>query len=119
MCMEGGTMQLLTKEIREKIPALYSTEQTPEDDKKVAVKFFTPWTNWTWYAVEGQPVIAEDANQEIDFEFFGLVDGDFLEWGYFFLSELEGINGPWGLKIERDLHFDNMTIGKVKGRSFA
>jgi len=37
------------------------------------VKFFSPWMNWTWYAVEfdGKDI------------FFGLVEGFATEWGYF------------------------------------
>jgi len=86
---------LLTKENRKALPALYSTEDVPEEEKVIVVKFFTPWTSWTWYAVEFD---GEDL-------FFGLVDGHEREWGYFSLTELQSVRGPWGLKIERDLHF--------------
>jgi hypothetical protein len=106
-------MQLLTQEIRKAIPQLYSTQEILESEKKIAVKFFTPWAGWTWYAVEGAPVYDEDEKTEIDFEFFGLVDGLEKEWGYFNLSQLEEVEGPWGLKIERDLHFKNQTIGHI------
>jgi len=95
-------MKLLTKEIRNSIPKVGETDG--DLDAKVAVKFFTPWTNWTWYAFEGNPVLDDDGN-EVDFEFFGLVDGFEKELGYFVLSELESVNGPWGLKIERDMHY--------------
>jgi hypothetical protein len=108
-------MKLLTQEIRKSIPALYATEQIPENEKKIAVKFFTPWASWTWYAVEGGPVYDDESSQEVDFEFFGLVDGDFKEWGYFTLNQLQEVKGPFGLAIERDMYFDNQTIGKVKG----
>ena len=41
-------MKLLTKEIRKKLPPLYS--QDGKDGKSVAhVKFFTPDSNWTFY----------------------------------------------------------------------
>jgi len=43
-------MQLMTEEIKKTLPQLYSTEQ--EKDPIARVKFFTPWTNWTWYATE-------------------------------------------------------------------
>ena len=59
-------MKLLTKEILRTLPKLYS--QDAIDDPIVRVKFFTPWSNWTWYATEGEP----DGG---DFRFFGLVDG--------------------------------------------
>jgi len=92
-------MMLMTKEIERKIPALYSTEDIPAEDKEIAVKFFCPWSNWTWYAVEGEK------EEDGDWLFFGLVEGFEKEWGYWKLSDLTEIKGPFGLKIERDRHF--------------
>ena len=110
-------MKLLTQEIRQRIPKLYETEKVPEDQKKIVVKFFTPWNKWTWYAVEGQPVFEDTGNgkiEEVDFEFFGYVDGDCGEWGYWTVNQLEEVKGPFGLRIERDLHFKNKVIGNIK-----
>ena len=87
-------MKLLTNEIRERLPKLYETQN--DRDPVLQVKFFTPWTSWTWYASEFD---GEDV-------FFGLVEGFETEWGYFSLKELESIRGPGGLRIERDLYFD-------------
>jgi len=89
-------MKLLTKAIEKKIPKLYSTEEVATEEKKVVVKFFTPWSNWTWFVFEGNQL--EDG----DWEFFGMVHGNTQEMGYFKLSELQEIKGPFGLKIERD-----------------
>ena len=97
-------MKLLTKEILSKLPALYSTEGIPAQKKIVAVKFFCPWNQWTWYAVEGE-------REEGDVRFFGYVVGHEKEWGYFMLSELESVRGPMKLKIERDMYFGNPEIG--------
>lgn len=88
-------MKLMTKEILSKIPALYE-QDGKGDDAKVFVKFFTPWSNWTWFATEYDP------EERL---FFGLVKGFETEVGYFSLDELEGINGPFGLKVERDIRF--------------
>ena len=88
-------MKLLTKAIRAKLPALYSQEDKG-DEAIVQVKFFTPWSNWTWFATEFD---GED-------RFFGKVVGFETELGCFSLSELESITGPMGLKIERDMYFD-------------
>ncbi|MEL7435305.1 MAG: hypothetical protein AAFN11_15260, partial [Chloroflexota bacterium] len=44
-------MKLLPLEIADKIPELYDTEELG-DDAIVHVKFFTPWTFWTWYVIE-------------------------------------------------------------------
>ncbi len=95
-------MKLMTNEIRQRMPALYSAERDP--DPMVQVKFFTPWTSWTWYAIEfdGQDL------------FFGLVDGLETELGYFSLSELESVRGPAGLRIERDLHFRPVPLSEVR-----
>jgi len=132
-------MLLLTKENREKLPPLYAQEEKA-DDAIVYIKYFTPWSNWTWYVTEGSAVVEIDGEYEhvplanlekkggtlfwtndrdeivevVDVRFFGLVQGFETEWGYFVLSELESVRGPFGLGIERDLNFDPTTIGKVK-----
>jgi len=65
-------MDLVTKEVISKIPKLY--EQEDVGLGAIAyVTFFTPWSNWTWYATEfdGKDI------------FFGLVDGFCKELGYF------------------------------------
>lgn len=89
-------MELLPSELRAKLPPLYSQEKV--EDPVVHVKFFTPDSNWTWYATEGSP-------EDDDFIFFGYVIGLEKEWGYFALSELTAARGPLGLPIERDLYF--------------
>jgi hypothetical protein len=43
-------MQLLTAKLRAQLPALCAQENVK--DKIVYIKYFTPWTNWTWYATE-------------------------------------------------------------------
>jgi hypothetical protein len=88
-------MQLLTKEIIKKLPAMRETEGQGKE-AIAQVKFFTPDSNWTWYGVE------YDADQRL---FYGLVEGFDKELGYFSLDELEEIKGPMGLKIERDRSF--------------
>jgi len=97
--------KLLPDEVKEQLPALYETEG--QEDPQVIVKYFTPWTSWTWYATEG----SED---EGDFRFFGLVDGHDKELGYFLLSELESVTGPGGLKIERDLYFKPQPLSNFR-----
>ena len=68
------------------------------------MKFFTPWTSWTWYGLEFDG----------DDIFFGLVDGLECELGYFSISELESIRGPGGLRIERDLYFKPTPLKKLQ-----
>jgi Protein of unknown function (DUF2958) len=97
-------MQLLTKEIRARLPSLGS--QKIAEDPIVHVKFFTPDAGWTWYATEGSP----DGD---DFVFFGYVQGIEAEWGTFSLSELRRIRGALGLPVERDLHFRPRPVSQV------
>jgi len=111
-----GCIKLLTKELRRKLPHLYSQEN--EADPMVICKFFTPDAGWTWYAVEGSPVDKDgfyDTNKEkVDFLFFGFVIGIEPELGYFSLSESSKVRGVLGLPIERDLWFEPMRLSEVK-----
>ncbi len=97
-----AAMKLLTKEIRGKLPPLYSQEKV--EDPIVQVKFFTPDSNWTWYGIEFD---GKDL-------FFGWVVGFEKEMGYFSLKELESARGPLGLPIERDRWFTPVRLSEVK-----
>ena len=94
---------LLDDASREKLPPLYANEEKGLDAEAV-VKFFTPDSQWTWYASEYD---GEDL-------FFGLVSGLEVELGYFSLKELKEVKGPMGLPIERDLHFKPKSLGELR-----
>ena len=94
---------LLPQSVRQQLPALYATDDKG-DQAIVRVKFFTPDSQWTWYATEF------DGNDT----FFGFVIGHSAELGYFSLSELENARGPWGLPIERDLSFRPTPLGEIR-----
>ena len=96
-------MELLPKGIREQLPELYTNEELGLAAQAL-VKFFTPDSNWTWYASEFN---GEDI-------FFGLVIGHEVELGYFSLSELESVRGPMNLPIERDLHFETKSLEELR-----
>ena len=96
------TMQILTKEVLEKLPTLYSQEN--EKDPMIICKFFYPDFSWTWYAIEFD---GKDT-------FYGLVDGDEEELGYFSLSELMSNRGKLGLPVERDRFFTPCRLSEVK-----
>ena len=70
-------MDLLTDEIKAQLPALGSTQG--QQDPLVICKFFHPCSGWTWYVTEFDG----------DDLFFGLVNGNLPELGYFSLDELE------------------------------
>src|SRR5579884_3797962 len=97
-------MELLPNEVRARLPSLYAQEKVA--DPVVYVKFFTPDSNWTWYATEGSAL-------DEDFIFFGYVVGLENEWGYFSLSELGEARGPLNLPVERDLYFEPTPISKL------
>ena len=99
-------MKLMTKEIEAALPKLYAQENVA--DPVVVLKFFQPWGSWTWYAYEGQ------LEPDGDWMFFGLVKGLEEELGYFSLNELKSVKGPFGLGIERDLHFRPVPLSKIK-----
>ncbi|HEY59192.1 MAG TPA: DUF2958 domain-containing protein [Anaerolineae bacterium] len=106
--MKEGELQppikgnLLNKESQEKLPELYSGEELGLD-ALAQVKFFTPDSNWTWYA-------SEFDGKDL---FFGLVIGFDIEIGYFSLSEMQAVRGPWGLPIERDLYFEPTILKEL------
>jgi len=109
-------MSLITTEILKNLPPLYSLENSDPQDVKIAVKFFTPDSDWSWFATEGEEVGG-------DVRFFGMVHGHSKELGYFMLSDLEAVGirsnetgyfrpsdievalGTLTLPIERDQHF--------------
>jgi len=95
---------LLTKELEKQLPPLYTNEQKGKDAQAL-VKFFSPLSNWTWYASEYDPESRT---------FFGLVDGFEKEFGYFSLDELEGVEGPAGMPaVERDMDWEPKTFREL------
>ena len=109
-------MKLLPNEIREQLPPLYA--QDGKGCKAIAyLKLFTPSSSWSWHITEGEPVLDEQS-RELDFRFFGLVDGHEKELGYVLLSELEEVRGPMGLPIERDLHWKPKTLEEIAPEMF-
>ena len=113
-------MKLLTEELRQQLPPLYSQEN--EADPMVLCKFFDPVGSWTWYAIEGSPVdehgYCDTDNAKVDFLFFGLVLGFEPELGYFSLQELvhakHGRTGLRALPIEWDLYFTPCRLSEIK-----
>lgn len=97
-------MKLITKEIRERTPLIYGTEDI--EDKIVTAKFFNPCGIGTWYLIE----LADDNNYA-----FGFVDMYERELGYFMIHELEEMKLPFGLSIERDIYFKPTSLKEIRG----
>lgn len=96
---------LLTQEIRESLPPLYDSEELTEQGAIAIVKFFSPYSRWTWYAVEFD---GEDT-------FWGLVDGFEMEYGYFSYSELEKATIYGGVPaVERDRHWTSRPVKEIE-----
>jgi len=100
--MEVIRIELLPTDARRKLPRLYAQEKLGAE-ATAYVKYFTPDSNWTWYATEFD---GEDT-------FFGLVDGFERELGYFSLGELREARGPLGLPIERDLYWQPKSLREI------
>jgi len=79
--------------------ALRTNQGKEPKDFRPVVKLFCPWGDATWLLTELDP---EDPDLA-----FGLCDlgQGFPELGSVRLSELAELQGPGGLTIERDLHF--------------
>ena len=98
-------VQFLTKADKKKLPEL-GAQDGKVDEAIAHVKFFSPYSGWTWYCTEYDP-----ENKE----FFGLVFGHEMELGYISLAELEEAKGPMGVQgVERDRHFKPMKLGDIK-----
>lgn len=90
----------ITKAIAARLPKLYAQETVA--DPIVHLKFFNPCGAQTWYILEGE----RDEDEDGDFRMFGYVTGMGAdELGYVSLNELMDARLPYGLYIERDIHF--------------
>ena len=86
-------MKPLTETQREQ---LLANGRNPEQDHAPVVKFFNPCGLGTWLFSE------LDSNGDT---LFGLCQIDYPELGYASLAEIAAVRLPFGLRIERDLHF--------------
>lgn len=89
-------MQLIP--IPNPLPKLYSQDGKGKD-AIVQVKLFNPCGVGTWYLTEYDP------KERVAFGWCDLGDPDCAEFGYISIEELEGIRLPFGLSIERDIHW--------------
>jgi len=92
-------MELMTKKQEEQLVKNHKLSQAnPDKDmkNKAVIKLFNPAGLGTWYFSEYDP------ETKIG---FGVADLGFPEMGYTALHQLEELELPMGLKIERDLHF--------------
>ena len=102
-------MKLITKELEKRFEKV--GDQSMEEDPLIIAKFFSPVGGATWYASEYDP------KTRICFGYVkDLVpseNGMFDEWGSFSIDELESVQLPFGLKIERDVHFQETRFNNL------
>jgi hypothetical protein len=98
-------MKLMTKQIEERFKAV--GDQSEKENPLFIAKYFNPCGAGTWYASEYDP------ETKI---FNGLVTGLACdEFGSFSLTELESVTLAFGLKIERDIHFNEISYRELVG----
>jgi hypothetical protein len=93
-------MELLTQQQREEMVRNHRTNEGREQtqDFRPVVKLFCPWNLAVWLLTELDP------ENNIAFGLCDLGQG-FPELGNVSLDEMASVEGPVGLRIERDLHF--------------
>lgn len=95
-------MKLITKEIEKKFEKYPLGSQDEKlGNAEVIAKFFNPTGVGTWYITEGQMLENGDAEM---FGYCHLGDDEMAEFGTVMLSELESLELPIGMQIERDLY---------------
>jgi hypothetical protein len=94
----------MTDEIRKQLPKLYSQENNP--DPLIVVKFFSPYSQATWFVTEFD---GEDT-------MFGWADLGFGEGelGYISLRELDEVHKNGLPLVERDLYWKQVPLSKAK-----
>ena len=98
-------MELIPKNLLNRIPILYETEE--QNNPIAYVKLFLD--GWTWFITE----ISIDNNI-----CFGYVISPFgAELGYFSLEEIKSIKGSLGIGVERDLSFKPTKLSIIKKAS--
>ena len=96
-------MKLMTKQLEERFKAV--GDQSEKENPLFIAKYFNPCGAATWYASEYDP------ETKI---FNGYVTGmAYDEFGSFSLTELESVTLAFGLKIERDIHFNEISYREL------
>jgi hypothetical protein len=89
------------------IPALYSGDEIPLEDKVALARVFSPIMSWSWYCFEA-------GTESRACLYFGYVFGDFPEMGYFAEEEWQDANGRYPGSIEFDFTFEPRPFSAVQ-----
>ena len=92
-------MKIITKAIENAFIKQGDTSQKSMEDINIVMKLFNPVGAQTWY-------LYEHIEDDIYMCFANLGDPICAELGTVSLDELMSLELPFGLKIERDMHFE-------------
>jgi len=96
-------MKIITKEIEEAFKKQGYTGNKSAKDIKIVMKLFYPAGAGTWY-------LYEKVDEDVYMCYANLGDPMFAECGTVSMSELMAFRGRFGLGIERDMHFEPMSM---------
>ena len=96
-------MKIFTKPIEAAFAKQGKTSQKSMADIKIVMKLFNPQGAGTWY-------IYEKLNEDHYMAFVNLGDPDMAEIGTVSMDELLSFRGWLGLGLERDMHFDPLSV---------
>ncbi|QMU63580.1 MAG: DUF2958 domain-containing protein [Flavobacteriaceae bacterium] len=95
-------MKLITKEIQQRFAEI--GDQSENKNPILVTRFFDPCGTASWYPTEYNP--------ETDTCYGYVLWLTQKEWRTFSISELESIGRPSGLRIERDVDFEEKTLNE-------
>ena len=95
-------MKLLTKKITEQAKEQY--DKGSDMEQMVVAKYFNPIGNGTWYLMN----LADDEDYA-----WGIVDLFAVEMGSFSMRELQSIQLPLNMGIERDKYFEPIKADEL------
>jgi len=96
-------MKIITKPIEKAFAKQGHTGNMSAKDIKIVMKLFNPAGAGTWYLYEKE-------DDDIYWCFANLGDPMCAECGTVSMQELMSLRLPFGLKIERDMHFEPLSI---------
>ena len=90
------------------MPKFESKENELHIDGKKVLKAYESFTGWYWFATEEaykQDSLIDGQVHKDDIIYFGFVEGQFDEWGYFSKAEIESLKPKvWEIK-KQDLPY--------------
>jgi len=95
-------MKIITKAIEAAFAKQGDTSQKSMKDIKIVMKLFNPMGAGTWY-------IYEHLEEDIYMCFANLGDPEMAEMGTVSMTEITSLRLPFGLGIERDMHFEPLS----------